>query len=71
MSDNLPSAGQPTAVTKSIHGPLLEKAIPDWLIQATPQRRTELKDHDTPQPDWYLRLARATPGVERHRHRQL
>lgn len=57
MSDNLPSAGQPTAVTKSIHGPLLEKAIPDWLIQATPQRRTELKDHDTPQPDWYLRAS--------------
>ncbi|MGY2339871.1 NEL-type E3 ubiquitin ligase domain-containing protein [Pseudomonas sp. SDO5532_S415] len=57
MSDNFTSAGKQTAVTKSIHGPFLEQAIPDWLIQATPQRRTALKDHNTPQPDWYRRAS--------------
>ncbi|SDV06108.1 dermonecrotic toxin domain-containing protein [Pseudomonas mucidolens] len=54
----IPAAvAQTPPASLSIHGPLLEKAIPDWLIKTTPQRRTELKTADTPIPDWYLRAS--------------
>ncbi|MFC6337757.1 hypothetical protein GIR22_24550 [Pseudomonas sp. CCM 7891] len=53
------SGPQPPPASLSIHGPFLEKAIPDWLVNARPQRRTELKTANTPLPDWYLRASPA------------
>lgn len=49
---------QPPA-SASIHGPFLEQSIPDWLINATPERRATLKEARTTAPDWYTR---ATPA---------
>ena len=54
-----PATVAPPPASLSIHGPLLEKAIPDWLLNATPQRRTELKAADTHMPDWYVRASPA------------
>lgn len=61
---NVPSAsGQANApsqdathhrsATDSQHGEFLEKSIPAWLIDATPQRRAALKDAATAMPAWY------------------
>lgn len=61
---NVPSAsGQANApsqdathhrsATDSLHGEFLEKSIPAWLIDATPQRRAALKDAATAMPAWY------------------
>ena len=56
MSD--PTASTPAA-TASIHGLFLEKAIPDWLVNATPERRAALKNSATPTPDWLKGTTRA------------
>jgi len=48
-----PSPLPATPASASIHNPLLEQAIPDWLIQATPQRRQAVKDAPANLPDWY------------------
>lgn len=46
---DIPSA----AVSNSIHGEFLQQAIPDWLTQATPERRNALKDAPARLPDGY------------------
>lgn len=38
----IPAADMRPAASQSIHGPFLEQAIPDWLTDATAQRRAEL-----------------------------
>ncbi|MFL1559055.1 NEL-type E3 ubiquitin ligase domain-containing protein [Pseudomonas sp. O64] len=45
MSDLPPrsDAGEPLAATRSVHGDFLEKAVPQWLVDATPARRSALK----------------------------
>jgi Leucine-rich repeat (LRR) protein len=40
--------------TDSIHAEVLEKTIPQWLVDASPQRRQAFKNAETRQPDWYL-----------------
>ena len=45
MSDLSPDSAtaKPPAATLSIHGDFLEKAVPQWLVDATPARRLALK----------------------------
>ena len=50
---------QAPQASPGIHGPFLEKAIPDWLVNATPQRRAALKSTEASLPDGYLRASRA------------
>ncbi|MBV4458138.1 leucine-rich repeat domain-containing protein [Pseudomonas sp. COR58] len=40
-------------VTRSLHAPLLEQSVPDWLMQATPQQFAALREADAPLPTWY------------------
>lgn len=40
----LDSARAKPAATTSIHGDFLEQAVPQWLVDATPQRKTALKE---------------------------
>lgn len=47
------TTNQRPSATDSIHGDFLEKAIPQWLIDASPQRRQALKDAGTALPGWY------------------
>ncbi|MGJ7514032.1 NEL-type E3 ubiquitin ligase domain-containing protein [Pseudomonas baetica] len=51
MSDTSP------LVSHSVHSKLLEQAIPDWLTDATPQRRQQIKTSDAPMPDGYQRAS--------------
>ena len=44
---------QKPAATDSIHGDFLEQTIPQWLTDASPQRRQALKKAGTVMPDWY------------------
>lgn len=44
-------------VSESVHSTFLESAIPDWLIQATPQQRKTLKAAGTVLPDWYVQAS--------------
>ncbi|WP_332763184.1 NEL-type E3 ubiquitin ligase domain-containing protein [Pseudomonas koreensis] len=43
---------QPLA-TDSLHGPFLKSAVPQWLIDASSQRKAELKQARSVMPDWY------------------
>lgn len=45
-------------VTRSLHGEFLEQAIPDWLVDATPQGRLALKNADASPPHWYKSASR-------------
>lgn len=47
-----------TPASASLHGALLENNSPDWLIDASPERRQALKDHAVPTPDWYRQATR-------------
>ncbi|MEX3775270.1 NEL-type E3 ubiquitin ligase domain-containing protein [Pseudomonas sp. MYb118] len=47
-----------TPASASLHGALLEKNSPDWLIDASAERRQALKDHAVPTPDWYKQATR-------------
>ncbi|MFJ4193131.1 dermonecrotic toxin domain-containing protein [Pseudomonas sp. NPDC089534] len=56
MSSRSPSDPQSPPhlhVTRSIHAPLLEQSVPDWLMQATPQQFAALRAADAPLPTWY------------------
>jgi hypothetical protein len=55
MSDSPPrsTTGKPLAATQSIHGDFLEKAAPQWLVDATPARRLAVKGASTVLPAWY------------------
>ncbi|MCU1774745.1 NEL-type E3 ubiquitin ligase domain-containing protein [Pseudomonas sp. 13B_3.2_Bac1] len=56
---NLPGASAPTRTGPSLHGPLLEQTIPDWLVDATPARRAALKQAPTRMPAWHQALSAA------------
>ncbi|MDQ0704449.1 Leucine-rich repeat (LRR) protein [Pseudomonas sp. W3I7] len=53
------SADTRPAATQSIHGDFLEKAVPRWLVDATPARRSALKHSTTPLPSAYKTLSTA------------
>ncbi|HWH87569.1 MAG TPA: NEL-type E3 ubiquitin ligase domain-containing protein [Pseudomonas sp.] len=42
-----------TSATESIHGPFLEAAVPQWLIDASVQRKAEFKQARVKLPVWY------------------
>ncbi|WP_426156891.1 NEL-type E3 ubiquitin ligase domain-containing protein [Pseudomonas sp. TSRC2-2] len=44
--------------TESVHAPLLEAALPQWLIDAPARRKAEVKQANSSIPDWY---AKASP----------
>ncbi|APC16113.1 hypothetical protein BLL42_10375 [Pseudomonas frederiksbergensis] len=48
-----PATDPKPSTTRSLHGELLEHAIPGWLTDATPQRRKALKEANAKLPDWY------------------
>lgn len=52
-SKSNPAADTKPSVTRSLHGELIEQAIPGWLTGATPQRRRALKEAHASLPDWY------------------
>ncbi|ANF85829.1 hypothetical protein A7J50_2425 [Pseudomonas antarctica] len=52
-SSRRPATGKPPVATLSIHGDVLEKAVPQWLVDATPARRLALKETAAVLPDWY------------------
>lgn len=45
------------AATTSIHGDFLEQAVPQWLVDATPQRKTALKEVAAVTPPWYRKAS--------------
>ena len=47
-----------SSASGSLHGPLIEQTLPAWAINATPQRRADLKQAGASVPDWYRQ---ATP----------
>lgn len=53
-----PSAAITTpSTTRSLHGELLEQAIPGWLTGATTERRSALKQANAPLPEWYRKAS--------------
>lgn len=59
MSTHPPSASRQRLVAgrTSIHRELLEQLTPDWLIDATPQRRAAMKASGSLAPHWYTRAS--------------
>ncbi|WP_419710801.1 NEL-type E3 ubiquitin ligase domain-containing protein [Pseudomonas sp. NFX224] len=57
MPDHPPSSPRPLPGQSSIHSELLEQLTPEWLINATPQRRAAIKGAGTRAPDWYQRAS--------------
>lgn len=57
MPNHPPTSSRPLPGQSSIHSELLEQLTPQWLINATPQRRAEIKDTGTRAPDWYQRAS--------------
>jgi len=51
----LSSAAEP----QSIHAEFIADAIPDWLVNASPERREALKTTELILPDWYLAASQA------------
>ncbi|UQS16074.1 leucine-rich repeat domain-containing protein [Pseudomonas sp. HS6] len=45
-------------ITRSIHAALLEQSIPDWLTEATSQRRQAMKRTGGALPDWYRKASK-------------
>lgn len=50
-------ADKPPAATLSIHGDFLEKTVPQWLVDATPARKSALKKATPVVPDLYKTLS--------------
>lgn len=50
-----PNGKNPVPGQSSVHRELLERLTPDWLIQATPERRAAIKNASTNLPDWFQR----------------
>lgn len=48
-----PTADLTPAASQSIHSPFLEQAVPDWLTDATAQRRAQLKNASAALPRGY------------------
>ncbi|XHF31679.1 NEL-type E3 ubiquitin ligase domain-containing protein [Pseudomonas chlororaphis] len=55
--DNAPLPPVPRA-TQSLHADFLQKASPDWLINASARQRAGLNSADPAAPDWYRRASR-------------
>ncbi|MGE1155162.1 NEL-type E3 ubiquitin ligase domain-containing protein [Pseudomonas kitaguniensis] len=55
MSDLSPRStrSKPPAATLSIHGDFLESAVPQWLVDATPARKSAVKQAAPVLPGWY------------------
>lgn len=49
--------------TQSVHAPLLEAALPQWLIDAPARRKTEVKRATSTIPDWYPKASPAQREV--------
>lgn len=47
------------AATASLHAPLLEATVPQWLIEAPAQRKIEIKQAAKTAPYWYIRASPA------------
>lgn len=48
-----PAVSLKLEATRSLHGDLLEKNLPQWLVDATPARRQALKAASPVLPQWY------------------
>ncbi|RQO59195.1 hypothetical protein DBR46_07230 [Pseudomonas sp. KBW05] len=46
-------------ISRSLHGDFIEQAIPDWLINATPERLAAFKSAPTQPPSWYRQATAA------------
>lgn len=57
MPTHLPTSPRSLPGQSSIHRELLERLTPEWLINATPQRRTAIKNAGTLAPHWYQRAS--------------
>jgi len=55
------------AATESLHAPLLEAAVPQWLIDAPAHRRGEFKQSINATPDWYTK---ASPAQRAELHKR-
>jgi hypothetical protein len=55
--DNAPLPPVPRA-TQSLHADFLQKASPDWLINASARQREGVNSVDLAKPDWYRRASR-------------
>ena len=54
MPETTPSTAQPhPPISRSLHGDFIEQSIPDWLINATPERLAAFKDAPAEPPPWY------------------
>ena len=53
------AALSPAAEPQSIHAEFIADAIPDWLVNASPERREALKTTALILPDWYLAASQA------------
>ncbi|MFJ4246711.1 NEL-type E3 ubiquitin ligase domain-containing protein [Pseudomonas sp. NPDC089741] len=66
QSSNPPlSLDKQTLASASLHGKRIEQMVPDWLIDASPERRAHIKNAGTQLPDWYQQLS-----VEQRRNLQ-
>lgn len=61
MSSHSPSAPRQPLIAgrSSIHSELVEQLTPDWLIDATPQRRAAIKASGSLPPPWFSRASSA------------
>ncbi|QAX85336.1 hypothetical protein C2E19_16395 [Pseudomonas sp. DTU12.3] len=58
QSSNPPlSVDTQTQASASLHGKRIEQMVPDWLIDASPERRAHIKNAGTQLPDWYQQLS--------------
>ncbi|WP_415762665.1 NEL-type E3 ubiquitin ligase domain-containing protein [Pseudomonas sp. CP4] len=57
------------AATQSLHAPLLEASVPQWLIDAPARRRAEFKQATKATPDWYKSASPAQRDVLHKRFR--
>ncbi|PKH17978.1 dermonecrotic toxin domain-containing protein [Pseudomonas fluorescens] len=61
MTDSPPlcAAGKPPAATRSIHREFIEKTVPQWLVDATPARRSALENTPSVLPQEYKKFSPA------------
>ncbi|WP_460145688.1 NEL-type E3 ubiquitin ligase domain-containing protein [Pseudomonas sp. S2_A02] len=66
-NNNAPALKPRVSGKSSIHSELLQGKAPDWLINATPERRVALKDAGAQLPGWYQRASIQQQNVLRER----
>ncbi|UII72128.1 hypothetical protein LVW35_02810 [Pseudomonas sp. HN11] len=68
MPETIPSTSQSRPpISRSLHGVFIEQSIPDWLINATPERLAAFKAAPAQPPLWYRQ---ATPAQRQALHTQ-